>query len=358
MIDERSGSPAQPRWFWGIVEDIHDPEELGRVRVRCYGIHTDRKTPGQTEGIPTDELRWALVGLPTTEAGVSGIGCNHGLVQGSQVSGFFRDGNSAQDAVVLFTIPGQPLNAPDPESGFNDPDGKYPREDRLDEPDINRLARGDLEDSWIEKERDRLETGVGEDSWEEPDIQYSATFPHNQACEWPGGIIEEHDSTEDAVRWNRWHPAGTWEQWDSEGNRHIKIGNDDILVVQNDQTVYIKTDRKLVVDGDEKHETGGNHEVVIQGNHDVRISGTSTIDVEGKSVLRAPEIQLGEDGDVEQSVLGKKLEDWINNELIPWANSHTHIGNLGSSTSPPVTFFEPGTAAPGGSVWSTKNTNQ
>lgn len=362
MIDERSGTPKQPRWFWGIVEDTNDPEKLGRVRVRCYGIHTERKKPGETEGIPTEELHWAVVALPTTEAGVSGIGKNHGLLQGSQVSGFFRDGMSAQDPVVLFSVPGAPAKKPDPETGFNDPDGGYPREDRINEPDLNRLTRGDLEDSWIETERETLETGVGEDSWEEPDIQYSATFPANQVNEWPGGIIEEYDSTKEAVRWNRWHPAGTWEQWDSDGNRHLKTGNDDIIVVRNDQTLYVKTNRKLVIDGDEKHETGGDHEVFIQGSHDVRISGTSTVDVEGKSTLRAPEIQLGEDGAVEQSVLGKKLEEWINNELVPWLNTHSHVGNLGVFTSAAangsIGAFDPGTAAPGAAVYSKVNTNQ
>jgi FolB domain-containing protein len=28
-------------WFYGVVEDRHDPLYLGRVRVRCIGWHTD-----------------------------------------------------------------------------------------------------------------------------------------------------------------------------------------------------------------------------------------------------------------------------------------------------------------------------
>ena len=30
-------------WFYGVVEDRHDPLYLGRVRVRCIGWHTDDK---------------------------------------------------------------------------------------------------------------------------------------------------------------------------------------------------------------------------------------------------------------------------------------------------------------------------
>ena len=30
-------------WFQGVVEDHNDPEQIGRVKVRCLGIHTEDK---------------------------------------------------------------------------------------------------------------------------------------------------------------------------------------------------------------------------------------------------------------------------------------------------------------------------
>ena len=30
-------------WWFGVVEDRNDPLQLGRVRVRSYGYHTDDK---------------------------------------------------------------------------------------------------------------------------------------------------------------------------------------------------------------------------------------------------------------------------------------------------------------------------
>ena len=30
-------------WFVGVVEDRDDPSQLGRVRVRCIGYHTEDK---------------------------------------------------------------------------------------------------------------------------------------------------------------------------------------------------------------------------------------------------------------------------------------------------------------------------
>ena len=56
-------------WFIGVVEDRFDPLKVGRLRVRCLGIHTDDKLT-----LPTVDLPWASVILPTTSAGISGLG--------------------------------------------------------------------------------------------------------------------------------------------------------------------------------------------------------------------------------------------------------------------------------------------
>ena len=43
-------------WWTGVVEDRNDPAKLGRVRVRCLGLHTEDKV-----NIPTEALPWAHV---------------------------------------------------------------------------------------------------------------------------------------------------------------------------------------------------------------------------------------------------------------------------------------------------------
>ena len=75
--------------FVGVVEDRHDPEKLGRLRVRCLGIHTSDKNK-----IASSDLPWASVLLPTTSAGISGLGQSPSfIVEGAWVWGYFRDGN-------------------------------------------------------------------------------------------------------------------------------------------------------------------------------------------------------------------------------------------------------------------------
>ena len=86
-------------WFTGIVEDIQDLEGLDRVRVRAIGYHSDDK--GE---VPTASLPLATVMGSTLNAGHKGVGSNHQLVIGSWVIGFFRDGASAQDPVIIGTI--------------------------------------------------------------------------------------------------------------------------------------------------------------------------------------------------------------------------------------------------------------
>ena len=86
-------------WFTGIVEDINDTLNLNRVKVRCLGYHTtDQKV------LPTAKLPWATVMMPVTSASVKGNGGNHHLEVGSWVIGFFRDGPSAQDPMVMGSV--------------------------------------------------------------------------------------------------------------------------------------------------------------------------------------------------------------------------------------------------------------
>lgn len=113
-------------WFTGVVEDIVDTDNLGRVKVRCFGYHTDDKNIIKTEDLP-----WATVMGPTTSAGVQGIGSNHRLLSGSWVVGFFRDGPSAQDPLIIGSIASQTEELPDKSLGFS---GDYPARTGLDLP--------------------------------------------------------------------------------------------------------------------------------------------------------------------------------------------------------------------------------
>tara|TARA_B100000902_G_scaffold349613_1_gene358306 strand:- start:618 stop:1712 length:1095 start_codon:yes stop_codon:yes gene_type:complete len=115
------------KYYYGIVEDRQDPLKIGRVRVRVHGIHTEKKGD-----ISTPDLPWAQVMLPTTSAGLSGFGTQHGLVEGSTVILFFRDEIECQQPVIIGSTAGIPSGGyiknalgekiqRNIEMGFNDP---------------------------------------------------------------------------------------------------------------------------------------------------------------------------------------------------------------------------------------------
>ena len=124
-------------WFNGVVEDRQDPQKLGRLRVRCVGIHTDNK-----DDLPTSDLPWSQLIHPITSTGISGLGSSPGfIVEGTWVFGYFRDGQAMQEPMVLGTLPGKPSELSNTAAGFYDPNGVYPK--YKDEVDTNRLAVND-----------------------------------------------------------------------------------------------------------------------------------------------------------------------------------------------------------------------
>ena len=90
----------QTRWFIGVVVDINDPYQLGRVRVRIFGIHGE-----STQDIPLPDLPWAQTVIPVTAGGSSGLGATIGIQVKAQVFGIFLDGKHSQLPLVLGSIP-------------------------------------------------------------------------------------------------------------------------------------------------------------------------------------------------------------------------------------------------------------
>ncbi len=110
-------------WWQGVVEDRKDPLQLGRCRVRILGYH-----PQDREAVKVEQLPWAFPLQDITSAAISGIGhAPVGPVEGTWVIGFFRDGENAQEPIMMGTIGGIPQELPCLRGlGFFDPNGVYP----------------------------------------------------------------------------------------------------------------------------------------------------------------------------------------------------------------------------------------
>ena len=101
-------------WWVGEVEEIDDPSELGRVKVRIIGWYTGSKSrEAYTKDVPTEILPWATVLLPCDKPQTKGAGTTTELQCGAWVLGFFLDGEGAQMPCVLGAFRGFQQNEAD-----------------------------------------------------------------------------------------------------------------------------------------------------------------------------------------------------------------------------------------------------
>ena len=274
-------------WFNGVVEDRLDPYKIGRVRVRCIGIHTHDK-----EVLPTADLPWAQVVLPVTSPGISGLGSSPSfLLQGSWVFGYFRDGTDCQEPVVLGSIPGRPVQSADTSKGFADPSGEYPL--YVGESDVNRLATNDNTHPALTA-RMNVATGIptadfnattnadgGEikasdgTTWDQPAITYNAQYPYNKVYESEKGHIFEIDDTPGAERIYQSHFRGTSYEIDPVGN-----------------ITYLNAyDKFEITTGLHRNSIGGNSDITIDGRHKIFIN-------KSQSANNNYDIQIGPNANV------------------------------------------------------------
>jgi hypothetical protein len=265
-------------WWLGVVEDVDDPEELGRVRIRAYGYHTD-----DLGDIPKDDLPWAVLSNGVQSSSVSGLGHSPtGIVAGTSCWGFWADGKSAQFPILVGTFAGKPGKG-DSSKGFNDPEGKYPT--KSDESDVNRLSRGVIKETVVEKTKADLDTAKvahgGE--WEEPPSKYSAKYPDNHVFESLSGHVFEVDDTEGAERLSRHHRKGTFEEIHPDGTRVHKVVKDSYTIVYGNDFLHVRGNVKITVDGDAHLLVGGNADVEVKGNVKETIHGNYRMEVKGSA---------------------------------------------------------------------------
>lgn len=233
-------------WFIGIVEDRDDPLGMGRVRVRIHNIHSTKKTISPTENLP-----WATPMMPITSASSGGVGSSPtGIAVGTTVLGFFMDGRSAQNPVIMGTVPGVP-------------DGDVAKHDVVSE------ARGTA--SIIKQPLSNSP---------EPRSAFAAKYPYNKATKTESGHLVEIDDTPGAERLHVYHKSGTYVEINREGRLVIKTAKDKFDVVVGNDSVYVGGNADLTVKG--------NVTINVDGSAIVKVGGTTNVESGGAMTLKAP----------------------------------------------------------------------
>lgn len=301
-------------FYRGVVEDNNDPQKAGRVRARVFGLHTEKKSKVETEGIPTEELPWAEPCLPITEGSISGFGAWGIPLQGSHVMLFFENGNIFQPRYFA-SMPGIPesknslkktmLTSPEASSkkdGFRDPNGVYPTENKLGEPDVHRLARGVKEETLVTTKEENLDEAIQMaygGSWDEPNPFYNAKYPHNFVFTTHGGLTVEVDSTPGAKRLAFYHPSNTYMEINNDGVMVIRNQSDKYEIVIENKFVHIIQDNNVTVDADERYKVKGNKKTEIDADEDRRVEGNRRTEIKGDDTKAiAGELNITVEGDV------------------------------------------------------------
>ena len=268
-------------WFTGVVEDRNDPSKLGRVKVRCLGLHTESLVD-----IPTKDLPWAHIMQSTNNPSMQGLGNTPTfLVEGTWVVGFFLDAMEKQQPLIMGTLPGVPQAVADKTKGFNDPNETYPSEKithsnhPIKESDVNRLARNDTDQSHAvvsaknTAKTSDVPTANSSTTWNEPDSAYAASYPKNHVLETESGHIKEYDDTSGQERIHEYHTKGTFYEIDKDGNKSTRIVGDNYEVIAGSDFVNIKGSANLTIDS--------NCNTYIKGNWNIQVDGSKTEVVTG-----------------------------------------------------------------------------
>ena len=346
-------------WFLGIVQDINDPLNCGRVRVRCIGWHSDN-----INELPVKNLPWAQVLMPVTSASTSSIGRSAtGLLNGSYVMGFFLDGETSQQPIVMGSLHGIPDGSD--QGGYSDPDGVYPKFPGF--PDTPNLAYDRFIQDSITKDKEAnrvkdvpIARYVSEDefkTWTEPLPRNGKDpiYPKNHVTQTESGHAIEIDDTVDNERIHIYHRTGTFCEIQDTGDRVTKIIGDDYEICVQDKNVLISGkcnitvtgDARLYVEGNMIQEVGKNYNLIVHGDMKTKINGNDVKEVAGS---RTHQIN----GDEARRVTGKRdiIVGGTLSESIAGAASITMTSGLTQITNGNLTLMTSGnsTLASGGNM--------
>ena len=333
------------RWWNGVVENRQDPLHINRVQVRVMGIHTDN-----LQQLPESDLHWMQVMMPVTSASNSGIGETANLIEGSHVIGFYLDGDSCQNGIIIGSVNGIPQESRKKDKGFSDhrsdlsPNNvpgnpsnidfksgvgvvisdeirsAYPN--RLDEPDLHRLSSGvNINKDFTILNKNKSQTShnniavASGGNFSQPISEYKSRYPYNIVTSHECGSLLEFDNTPKNERVHIYHRSSTFIEMlplgdsvcstakDSynltQNNSYTNVGNNSVITIQKGMKLLVNAsggdslELELGAGGNLNiNVKSGDVNLNVTGNVSHKISGDYVINVGGSYKLNASRIDL------------------------------------------------------------------
>jgi len=314
--------------YYGVVESRDDPKQLGRLKVRIVGLHTEDKIQ-----LPTNSLPWATV--LSHDGAQSGLGTSPSFyVEGTWVLCSFFD-RDRQEPYVLGGLPGTPETLGNPNNGFNDPNRRTDDETKIEynqsvypkvagTSDVHENARGSLLSSNATN-RDTIRKisipSADFDGFEMPTVSgtisitssnatefseplvvddtendetkigtYKPTYPKNHVYSTESGHLFEFDDTDSYNRILLSHASGSYAEYSNDGTYVSHIVSKMFEVVSSDKSslcegdVIETIDKSLKLKVNKSDTSGNNYDIEVGSNANMNImvrNGSFNLNING-----------------------------------------------------------------------------
>lgn len=168
-------------------------------------------------------------------------------------------------------------------TGFRDPNNKYPLKDYIGEPDTNRLARGIVEGTIVAEKDASIIKGIpkahDQGMWDQNLPAYGAQYPYNKVYESESGHIQEFDDTPGYERVHTYHRAGTYHEVDPNGTQTNYIVGDNFVITERNGFIWVGGEYNLTIDGNANIFCRSNANIEIAQNANIRVGNNVELGV-------------------------------------------------------------------------------
>lgn len=210
--------------------------------------------------------------------------------------------------------------------GFQDPEGKYPLRNLMDEPSTNRLSRGVFKETALAAKDQARTRGIkypnsgGQGiAWEQPLAPWGGEYPYSKVYETESGHLQIFDDTPGHETISLTHRTGTFIDIDANGTQVNKIVGDGYTIIDRNGFIYVAGACTVNIDGDAQ--------ISISGSADLDVSGTCTANIHGN-------LNLGVATDLE-CVIGGMLTLSVGGDVNATIGGKFNLGSAGIALKTP-----------------------
>jgi hypothetical protein len=204
--------------------------------------------------------------------------------------------------------------------GFRDPNANYPKTEYKNEPETNKLARGDIKGTIVQEKNDDRMIGAklpGGSSWEQPQSPYKGEYPYNKVTQTESGHVIEVDDTPGAERVHVYHKSGTFVEIDANGSIVKRAKGSSYEIVDRNGKIAISGKADISVNGACNIFVGNDANIEVDGDTNILCHNDITAMAGGKLNLSAVE-------DVNISGGNVRLQAFNNFDITSNVNLNLH----------------------------------